>query len=103
MSARTPFSAELIAEETDDKGTRPRPWAWMAFVVAVASTVFAAVLNWQTGAVPARTANTEPAVVATGATPVTSQAWDCSRGRVYLTFDDGPGPGTSSSSISSPR
>ena len=42
MSARTPFSADLIAEETDDKGARPRPWAWMAFVVAVVSTVFAA-------------------------------------------------------------
>ena len=88
MSARTPSPAG------EDKVTRPRQWAWMAFVVAVVSTMFAAVLNWPAGVVPARTANTERAVVPTRATPVTSQAWDCSRGRVYLTFDDGPGPGT---------
>ena len=103
MSARTPFSAELIAEETDDKGTRPRPWAWMAFVVAVASTVFAAVLNWQTGAVPARTANTEPAVVATGATPVTSRPGTVRAAGSTSPSTTVPDRGRSSSSISSPR
>lgn len=94
MSARTPAPAELPADQIGDGDAGPRPWAWTAFVVAVVSAVFAAVLNWPTDPVPARTASTEPAVAAPGAAPAPARPWDCSGGRVYLTFDDGPGPGT---------
>jgi peptidoglycan/xylan/chitin deacetylase (PgdA/CDA1 family) len=78
-----------------NRGSDRRPWAWLAFVAAVAAVVLAAVLNWPGGSAgPGSPGPARPAA-ATSDAAARPQDNDCSGGRVFLTFDDGPGPGTS--------
>ena len=91
MTARTPSTVDPAAA---DDGSNRRPWAGLAFVVAVATTALAAVLNWPGGGAPAGVTDADRTVAVAGGTPIQAPDQDCSRGHVSLTFDDGPGPGT---------